>query len=293
MPNSSPGNSDPSIRSVLIVDPAPKVSAMLSTILTPPMWEMRRAPDNLAALAMIEAKAFDLIITGVKTSGREDVDLLQRIRQIHPHTRMIILTDRKTPGDVLASMRERAFSYFSEPFSLEAIAEMVRNATEGTCWDDGIEVLAATSEWISLAVRCDIKTADRLIQFLREFTDLCESDKRDVGFAFREMLLNAIEHGGRLDPNQYVEISYVRTRRAVICRIKDPGEGFSLDEIKHAAVGNPPDDPLAHFAVRNACGLRPGGFGVMLARQLVDELVYDEKGNEVLLVKYLAAPPSG
>jgi anti-sigma regulatory factor (Ser/Thr protein kinase) len=34
-------------------------------------------------------------------------------------------------------------------------------------------------------------------------------------------------------------------------------------------------------------GLRPGGYGVLLARQLVDELLYNEKGNEVLLVKYL------
>jgi len=34
-------------------------------------------------------------------------------------------------------------------------------------------------------------------------------------------------------------------------------------------------------------GLRPGGFGVMVARHLVDELIYGERGNDVLLVKYL------
>jgi hypothetical protein len=73
----------------------------------------------------------------------------------------------------------------------------------------------------------------------------------------------------------------------VLCRIKDPGEGFSLDEIQHAAITNPPDDPTKHLALRDALGLRPGGFGVLMARQLVDELIYGEKGNEVLLVKYL------
>lgn len=31
----------------------------------------------------------------------------------------------------------------------------------------------------------------------------------------------------------------------------------------------------------------PGGFGILLAKKLVDELIYDEKGNDVLLVKYL------
>jgi hypothetical protein len=39
--------------------------------------------------------------------------------------------------------------------------------------------------------------------------------------------------------------------------------------------------------LRDERGLRPGGFGVMMARHLVDELIYSEKGNEVMLVKYL------
>ncbi len=73
----------------------------------------------------------------------------------------------------------------------------------------------------------------------------------------------------------------------VLCRVKDPGEGFSLDKIRHAAIANPPDDPIRHIAEREAQGLRPGGFGVLLTRHLVDDLIYGEKGNDVLLVKYL------
>ena len=65
----------------------------------------------------------------------------------------------------------------------------------------------------------------------------------------------------------------------VMCRVKDPGEGFSLDEIEHAAIANPDDDPLRHVTLRDAKGLRPGGYGVLLARKLVDELIYSEKGQ--------------
>lgn len=36
-----------------------------------------------------------------------------------------------------------------------------------------------------------------------------------------------------------------------------------------------------------------GGFGVMLAKHLVDELIYAEKGNEVILVKYLTPTSAG
>jgi anti-sigma regulatory factor (Ser/Thr protein kinase) len=105
--------------------------------------------------------------------------------------------------------------------------------------------------------------------------------------AFREILLNAIEHGGHFDPNQYVDISYLRTRHMVMCRIKDPGKGFSLDEVRHTALANPPEDPLRHAAYREDQGLRPGGYGVLLTQHLVDELIYGEKGNDVLLIKYL------
>jgi anti-sigma regulatory factor (Ser/Thr protein kinase) len=241
------------------------------------------------ALALVEASPFDLIITSDKTSAREDVELLRKIRRVRPHTRLIILTDESAPSYVIDSMRERAFSYFSKPFSLSALADMVQNAVDGPCWDDGIEVLSATPEWIRLVARCDMKTADRLIQFLHEIADLPDVEGNAVGTAFREILLNAMEYGGRFQPEQWVEISYIRARHMVMCRVKDPGEGFSLDEIEHAAIANPPEDPIRHMSNRDAKGLRPGGYGVLLAQKLVDELIYSEKGNDVLLVKYLDA----
>jgi len=78
----------------------------------------------------------------------------------------------------------------------------------------------------------------------------------------------------------------------VTCRIADPGPGFALDDVPHAAISNPVDDPIRHVALREAQGMRPGGFGVLLAKQLVDQLIYGQDGNEVLLIKYLGAVDS-
>ena len=90
----------------LVVDPDPRTSVMLSSILTPAGWTIQVAQDNKAVLSLVEAGLFDLIITGEKTSAREDVELLQEIRRVHPHTRMVILTDDSTPADVIASMKK-------------------------------------------------------------------------------------------------------------------------------------------------------------------------------------------
>jgi anti-sigma regulatory factor (Ser/Thr protein kinase)/ActR/RegA family two-component response regulator len=291
--SSSPhrASESPEPKKALFIDADPEIRAMLVNILDPLVWSVRHAADNKAALDLVRTAHFDFILTSEKTSGKEDVDLLRRIRGIRPHTRLIILTEASTPTDVIASMREHAFSYFSRPFSLSSLADMVHAAADGPCWDDGIEVLSATPDWIRVAASCDLKTADRLIQFMHEIADLPEPEADAVAMAFRELLMNAIEHGGHFRSDQYVEISYVRAKHMVMCRVKDPGEGFTLDEIDHAAVANPQGDPARHIAYREAKGLRPGGYGVLLAQKLVDELIYDQKGSEVMLVKYLDVAP--
>ncbi len=279
-------------RTALVIDVDPEIHTMLQTVLDPAVWNVRHAPTNTKALTLAQASHFDLIVTSDKTSGREDIELLRKIRRVRPHTRLIILTDESAPSYVIDSMKESAFSYFSKPFSLNSLSDMIQNAINAPCWDDGIEVISATPEWIRLVARCDLGTAERLVQFLHEIGDLPELEGNAVGTAFREILLNAMEYGGKFQPNQYVEISYVRAKHMVMCRVKDPGEGFSLDEIGHAAIANPDEDPIRHVIQREAKGLRPGGYGVLLAQKLVDELIYGEKGNEVLLVKYIGTPGS-
>ena len=273
-------------KKLLLVDADREVDNLLSQVLTSDGWDIERAPDNEAALLLVKAGPFDLVITGQRTSGRQDVDLLRKILTIRPHVRMIILSENSTPEDVIASLRENAFSYFRPPFDRVLLSDMVHQAVSEPCWDDGIEIISATPNWIRLMARCTLVTADRLVQFLRQ-ADLPEAEKEDLAVAAHEMLLNAMEHGGKFDPNQYVEIDYLRTRRAVACRVKDPGQGFSFEELRHAAVGSSPEDLLNHMTVREDRGLRPGGFGIMLAQKLVDELIYDEHGNDVILVKYL------
>ena len=276
-------------RTALVVDSGPDTNNLIDDVLTSEGWSIQRVPDNQAVLSLAASTPFDLIVTGAKTHGPEDLELLRQIRGVRPHQCLIILTEEWTPGDVTAAMREGAFSYLSGPFQRYDFLEIVRSVMTSPRWDDGIEVLSATPDWVSLMARCDNVTADRLVQFLQgvKQPDLAEADRRDIVHAFREILSNAMEHGCKFDPNQYVEISFLRTHRAVVCRVKDPGQGFSLNELRHAAINSPADDLISHTLVREKRGLRPGGFGLLMAKKLVDELIYNEQGNDVLLIKYL------
>ncbi len=262
-----------------------KVASAVVKVL--PGWKIARAANNRSALEMLKAQPYDLVLTGEDTSGKQDVELLRQIRIVRPHVRLIIITSESTPADVIAAMRERAFSYFSEPYSMTAFEQMLLLATTGPVWDEGIEILSATPQFIELVARCDRKTADRLIQFIHEIADLPMKERDAVGMAFREMLMNAIEHGAHFNSTQHVAISYIRAQHMVLCRVKDPGEGFSLEEARHAAIMNPPSDPIRHLSIREKQGMRPGGFGILVTQNIIDELIYGETGNEVVLIKYL------
>jgi anti-sigma regulatory factor (Ser/Thr protein kinase) len=110
-----------------------------------------------------------------------------------------------------------------------------------------------------------------------------------IGQAFRELLLNAVEWGGKLDPNRKVRVASVRSPRMVMYRIADPGPGFDPAKLPHAAIGQPEDEVTAHVLVREKLGLRAGGFGLLMTRAMTDELIYNEARNEVIFIKYLQA----
>ena len=157
------------------------------------------------------------------------------------------------------------------------------------CLSAGIEVVSVLPEWVELRVPCDLAVISPLQELVTQLeAGLSPEVGEAISYAFREMLCNALEYGGHLDPAALVEVRLVRLKRAFICRIKDPGDGFDPSSLDHAAINNPNDSLLRHAFVRKEKGLRGGGFGILLASQLVDDLVYNERHNEVLFVKYLS-----
>ena len=275
---------------ILVVDDDPDVHGLLAAALASGNCSIEDANDGLEALLHLEAKPFDLVITDIRMPGVDGLELLRRIRYTRPLTKVLVMTAESTPVSIISSLRDQAFGYFRKPFSLDAVADIVAQALSAPPSHGDIEVLSARPEWITLELRCKMEIADRLMPFLREMgTGLSEQEQEAVGTAFRELLMNAIEHGGHSDPSNTVRVDYVRTTRAMIYKISDPGEGFSFDKLRHAAVSNEPEAPFQHAEIREQLGIRPGGFGILLTRHHADELIYNEKGNEVVLIKYLSS----
>jgi len=143
-------------------------------------------------------------------------------------------------------------------------------------------------------VSCRLTTAERLVRFMAELrSDLAEDDRFLLLTAVRELVLNAMEHGAGFDADQVLEVTAARTSRAIVYHVRDPGRGFDRDALATIPHSSEPAEILRVAEMRAAQGLRPGGFGIFVARQIADELVYNERGNEVLLIKYTDTKEAG
>ena len=276
-----------SSRSLLLVDADPEVHHLLTGLLKREDRGIEDVYDGREALDRVRNAPYDLVVAGQGGNGFDGLKLLRRMREIRPEIK-VILTGEQNPARVIGAIREHAYSYFHKPLPEGPLADMVQQALESSSGRDDIKMISARPDWITLDVRCKLEAAERMTHFLREVEAGFPAQAReDIAVAFRELLLNAVEHGGGSDPGKHVRISLVRTARSLIVRIQDPGKGFSMDLLPHAAISNPDDAPIQHVEVRTKRGQRPGGFGILMTRNLVDELVYNQRGNEVLFVKYL------
>lgn len=276
-------------RRILLIQGLAGLGSTLWHALESQPYELELAVSAADALRRARQRAFDVVLTSPSSAVAEDTALVRELRRVQPGLKTVVLAPEGTAEDAVAALRSHAFAYFRAPFEPAEVITMVERAVAVSDWRDGIDVVSASPDWISLRVAPRRLTVERLIVFIDGFlSDQPDTQREALMLAFREILLNAIEHGAGFDSDKVIEVSAIRTARAMVFHFRDPGSGFSLDDLPHAAVSNPTDQPIAHLEHREAMGMRPGGFGILMAQQLVDEVIYNGMGNEVILIKHLS-----
>jgi CheY-like chemotaxis protein len=276
-------------RHVLVVDDDGALRHAITALLTDAGYRTEQASDGPEALRKLREQPVDLLLLDIGLPGMNGLEVLAQTQSQTAPPRVVMMTADDTPETLLRSFRAQAHRFVRKPFAPRRIVDIVNDvlaAPPGASLP--IEVVSARPEWVEIVAPCSLDVAERIREFVMQLDATLPDEVREsVAHAFRELLTNAIEWGGRLDPARMVRVSCLRTRRMLLYRIADPGEGFDIDRLAHAAISNPADDPLAHDRIRQEMGLRPGGLGLVMTRAFVDEVIYNEKRNEVVLVKYL------
>ena len=237
------------------------------------------------AMRRLRSRAFDVLVTSPHLPASRDLALVIEARDQQPGIRTVVIAPELTADDLIAALRLDVFSCFTMPVAAADLRESIAQALDADGWKNGIELISAIPNWISMRVACRRITADRLTRFITELASgMPDIDRFALATAFREVLLNAMEHGAGFDQSKVIEVAAVRTDRTIVYYFKDPGPGFNPRAPRLVATEA---DPLSHLAEREAAGQRAGGFGLLMTAKLVDEVHHSERGNEVILVKHL------
>lgn len=249
---------------------------------------MSTTEDGRGIWQRLRGRKFDLLLAPIRMPRLNGFQLLERLRKQPSSPKVLFLITDETPEILLQAASAGAFDFLPKLADPKDLVRLVQNALASKPGPSPIEILSAQPNWLDLRVPCDLDVAERLTRFIGYLQpDVAQSIREQAAHAFRELLHNAMEWGGKLDPNRKVGISYLRACRMLLYRIADPGSGFRFQDLQHAAIANPPDQPTKHLDVRAQKGMRPGGFGLVLVKELVDELIYNRARNEVVFIKYL------
>jgi DNA-binding response OmpR family regulator len=265
------------------------------------------AQAELAA-QLVRLQDYDPIVAGTGESGYElarrcqpDVVLLdlmlpdtsgfevcRRLRtdRATSLTPIVMLTALDDSAHRELGFRVGANAYVTKPYGPDDLYLAIAEARN---WKAYLEANQMGGE-----LHVDLNSESRFLMEVNDFlsslmisTPLTEDQIQQIRQAVMEMGQNAIEWGNRHRLEDLVRIVYRIYDDRVEIVIRDQGPGFDRENLPHVAQA---EDPLAHMDVREKLGLREGGFGMLISRGMVDELFYNDKGNEVTMIKRFTRP---
>jgi DNA-binding response OmpR family regulator len=270
-------------RTVLVVDDERDTNDILANLVQARGFEPIQVFSGQQARAAVEEHVPDLILLDLMLPDSDGFELCDRFKRARETNLIpiVMVTALQDAHHRAAGVRVGANGYLIKPFTPAQLYEMIEAAL---AWHDEHRARGTTGE-INFDVRSELtylSQASDMLADLFAHTPLTDRHVKDLKQAVMEMGGNAIEWGHRKNAELVLRITYRIDATSVTLIIKDQGPGFDFRHLPHAASD---EDPIGHIEIRNELGLREGGFGIMLARGLVDEFRYNKQGNEVTLVK--------
>ena len=111
---------------------------------------------------------------------------------------------------------------------------------------------------------------------------LNECDLFEIKVILNELILNAIKHGNKEDDKKFVEIyAELKNQKDLFIVIEDRGEGYDYDDVLSI--------PACTDSEQDICELKETGRGMLIVKNLCDEIKFNKKGNKVIVVKSIGS----
>jgi len=289
-------------RILVVDDSAVERRAMGGLLSTNPDWVVEFAGDGAEALERCNSLEPDLVVTDFNMPTMDGLQLLNKLKQSHPRIPVIIATAVGSEELAVTALEQGAASYVPKTLmarDLNRVVDTVLTASQDRRKGDAV-LTALVRQELRFSFPSDRRLVRSAVSTLQDFGMrfgiFTERERTRVGIALEEALLNAIIHGNLevssklrdLDDGSYEKLIALRVGKSpykdrrveVLAKfspeeaefsIRDEGPGFDVSKLPD------PTDPenMAHAH----------GRGVLLMRTFMNEVSYNETGNQVTLLK--------
>jgi CheY-like chemotaxis protein/anti-sigma regulatory factor (Ser/Thr protein kinase) len=245
------------------------------------------ANDGRMALELIDKapQPYHLVLSDIIMPRMDGEALLAELRRRDYPAAVIMLTALGQDDMIVRCLRQGACDYLVKPVGMDDLTTAAANALQHMpLVGRSLEVEYDPHGWFEVFGESDPSILYRYRRFLGLLDKfrIAEPFASEVRLALEELGRNAIEWGNKNDRGKKVRFGCRILPGKIIVYIEDEGEGFTPE-----GIPDPSLDPLAHLEHRKAVGKRMGGYGIHLIKHLMDKLIYNQKGNRVVAIKYL------
>jgi CheY-like chemotaxis protein/anti-sigma regulatory factor (Ser/Thr protein kinase) len=288
---------------ILVVDDSPVDRALVGGLLRKDSaWNIEYAVDGADAISVLERSPVDVVLTDLVMPKMDGFALVAAVRSRFPGVPVILMTSQGNEEIAVRALREGAASYVPKRLLVQRLRATVGQVLAVSVKKRSQQRLLScmTRYWCGFVLRNEPALLAPLVAYFQEIAtqmgicDLGECTR--LGVAVEEALVNAMHHGNLevgsdlrgghddvyydliarrcreppyADRRIFVEAELTRDRGVFV--VRDEGAGFD-----RSSVPNPLD----------ADGLeRASGRGLLLMRTFMDEVVFNDAGNAVTMVK--------
>ena len=296
---------------VLVVDDSPMDRHLIGKLLEKDResdWVVESATSGAEALEFIKDAVPDVVITDMVMPGMDGLHVVDAVRTHCPQVPVILVTGQGNEALAIEALERGAASYVPKRDLSDKLVDTVNQVLTVARAAHSYRWLTECFDRHQLTLQLPNDTAliPPLVDLVqRMLTDMrfCDPAERiHLGIALEEALLNALYHGnlelpgeqvarahaelsrGRMSQvvesrsaqvpycDRHIFVDVLITRREARFVIRDQGAGFAHTDLP--VRGDP------HSLERGE------GRGLVLMHNFMDEVVYNETGNEVTLVKH-------
>ena len=296
---------------ILVVDDAAVDRQLVSRLLEKePDWEVTLAVDGVEALDQLDLESFEVVLTDLQMPKMDGLKLVSEIKKKHPLIPVVLMTSEGSEEIAVRALHAGAASYVPKRKLVAELRDVIRRVLIAARSDwSNAEILQRVVESSShIRIETSLRMVTSLLQYARGIIQstpgIPVEEHIRLGVAVEEAVMNAFYHGNLEvssdlrdgESDAFHKLAKTRCQQEPYCErnihlltrvtpekvsftVRDEGPGFNVSALI---------DPTAPENLD-----RPHGRGIMLMHMFLDEVRFNDTGNEVTLTRYLqgAAPP--